>query len=519
MIFKKASKGIALIMVAALVLGGCGGKQGGKSGSTTKLEGNILSETHEELTFFLQANGDKRFEELDVPKQAAELTNVTVKQFNSSNISTVQEAFNLMMSTGDMADIVKYLGKEHFNRYGAEGAFAPLNDLIDEYAPNYKAFLEKHPDVKKAITTEDGTIYCMMTSEPDGVTASQGWLVRQDWLDKLGLKAPTTVDEMYTVLKDFVEKDPNGNGLKDEVGYFNRLNSEAMEPLLALWDARSGFYVDDNNKVHYGPAEESYGVAYTNIAKWYADGLIDKEIYTRGGKSRDKLFGENLGGMTHDWFGSTCQFNDMMKESNPDFKLVSFLPPAGKEVKSRGGVNANEAVGISAASPHKELAMKWIDFWFSETGSKLMNYGIEGVHYDMVDGVPTFKDSVLHNTETVLSQLNKAGAQVGPLFVQDFNYEKQWLNEEALKGIEMYEGSGLIEPKFPALNFTEEEQNERKKYTSDITTYVSECSQKWALGSANCEAEFDKYLETLKNMHIDKVIEIYQAAYDRYIGK
>jgi len=516
MIFKKTSKGVALITATVLLLGGCGVQKGEKNIPIANPNGDMISEQHEELTFFLQASRDKRFEEQEVPMKAAEITNVTVKQFNSSNITTIQEAFTLMMSTGDMADIVQYLGRDYFNEYGAEGAFAPLNDLIDKYAPNYKAFLERNPDVKKAITNEDGTIYCMMTAEPEGVIASQGWLVRQDWLDKLGLKAPTTVEEMHDVLKAFVENDPNGNGIKDEVGYLNRLNSEAMDPLLALWDARSGFYVDDN-KICYGPVEEAYGTAYSNIAKWYAEGLIDKEIYTRGSKSRDKLFGENLGGMTHDWFGSTCQFNDMLKESNPEFKLVPFLPPAGKEVKSRGGLTVGSAVGISAASPNKELAMKWIDFWFSKTGSRLINYGLEGVHYDMIDGIPTFKDSVLNNKETVLTQLNRAGAQRGPLFVQDFNYEKQWLNTEALKGIEEYEKSGLIEPKFPVLNFTEEEQREIEKYMNDINTYVSECSQKWVLGSVDCEAEFDEYVENLKKLNVERVVELYQNAYDRYV--
>ena len=134
----------------------------------------------------------------------------------------------------------------------------------------------------------------------------------------------------------------------------------------------------------------------------------------------------------------------------------------------------------------------------------------------MVDGVPTFKDSVLNSTETVLTQLNRAGAQTGPLFAQDFNYEKQWLNEEALNGIEMYESSGVILPKFPVLNFTEDEQAEVTKLMTDINTYVSENSQKWVLGSVDCGAEFDKYIKGLKGMQIDRVLEIYQAAYERY---
>lgn len=74
-----------------------------------------------------------------------------------------------------------------------------------------------------------------------------------------------------------------------------------------------------------------------------------------------------------------------MKSKNPDFKLVTFLPPAGKEVRMRESINTGKVAAISAQSDKKEIALRWFDFWFGETGSRLINYGFEGKQYDMVD--------------------------------------------------------------------------------------------------------------------------------------
>ena len=516
---KNIKKLMALMMAAALMLNGCGSKPAKESstaGVGKNLEEDFITKNPEELTIFIQPFGaNVKMEDMKIYQKAAELTNVSVKQINSQNNSSITEAFSLMMSTGDLPDIVVYVDPLEINRYGAEGAFAPLAELIDEYAPNYKKFLADNDYLRKAITTTDGVIYGLRSANTS-IKASQGWEIRQDWLDKLGLLAPKTIDELHDILKAFAEKDPNGNGQKDEVPYFNRLNGEAMDPLLALWDAQIGFYIGNDGKVHYGPYEQETKTAYSNIAKWYKEGLIDKEIFTRGGKARDELFGKDIGGCTHDWFGSTCQFNDMMKATNTNFKLTTFLPPAGKEVKSRDGVSSNTTIAISQQSTKKEIAMKYIDFWFGETGSRLINYGIEGEQYDMVDGVPTFKDSVLHNSETVLAQLYKVGAQTGMLFKQDFNYEKQWLNSEALKGIEDYEKADNFEERFPVLNYTDEEQKERSKLMTDVSTYVSEKTQKWVLGAEDCESSFDEYIKGLEGMGVKRLIEITQTAYDRY---
>ena len=104
-------------------------------------------------------------EDWPAAKELFRMTNI--KLINTANKSAINSAeqFNLMMASGYLPDIVggEFTGsasmKDVLIRYGIEGAFIPLNDLIDEHAPNLKAFFETHPDIKRAISAPDGKIY------------------------------------------------------------------------------------------------------------------------------------------------------------------------------------------------------------------------------------------------------------------------------------------------------------------------------------------------------------------------
>lgn len=246
-----------------------------------------------------------------VEEVAREMTGISlVDQTAGKNTTDNNEAMNLLLAQGNLPDIVGgNLIKQPVNQYGPEGAFVPLNDLVKEHAPHIQAFWDSHPGLMEAISASDGNYY-YIPYLPDG-EFGRAWYIRQDWLDKLGLEQPQNVEEYHDVLVAFRDQDPNGNGKKDEIPYFARDWEEVIR-LLNLWDARSSgsdtyhdFYVNAEGKLVHPYAQDGYRVGLANIAKWYAEGLIDPEIFTRGSSSRDYLLSENLGGSTHDWFAST----------------------------------------------------------------------------------------------------------------------------------------------------------------------------------------------------------------------
>ncbi|MDF2923654.1 MAG: hypothetical protein K0R57_2568 [Paenibacillaceae bacterium] len=461
--------------------------------------------------------GDKVFNDTwPVFKKAAELTNVSLTGTASKTLSNSAEAFNLMLASGDLADIIHYT-KTDLNKLGTEGGLIPLNDLIDKHAPNIKKFWQERPDVRKYVTSADGNVY-FLSFVPDG-SASTGWFIRQDWLDALGLKTPVTAEEYYNVLKAFRDNDPNKNGKKDEIPYFNR-QSFGIYSLLNLWDAGIAYKVDSQtDTIVYDPLNPNYKTGMANLAKWYAEGLIDKEIFTRKGDTRLTLLSDNVGGSTHDWFASTYGYNAKVKDKVPGVNLLPIAPPASVSgdrawFDYRGTVSPS-GWGISASNKHPEETIKYMDFWFSEQGRTLINYGVEGDTYDLVDGKPAFKKELL-DTGNVLGQLLKKGAQQEIGFHQNFDYEKQWTSKDVLGYIDEYSSKYIRKVAVPELSYTSTEQERLKELEGQIDTYRVEVGQKWLLGAEAVEANYDNFVKQLKNLGIDEVLKIKNEAYIRY---
>ncbi len=509
---KKWLKTAGFVLSCALALSAAGCKNTATDSVLADGDGDKITKEPTELTLFMIKSGDVHLEDTEVFKEIAEKTNVSLKTISSKSASDEDTAFNMLMASGDLPDLIAYnKSKSEFPKYGMEGAFAPLNDLIDQYAPNLKKTLDENPSVRAHVTASDGNIYFIVGTNPP--TVASGWFIRQDWLDKLGLKSPTTVQEYHDVLVAFRDGDPNGNGIQDEVPYFSRF--PGVDHLVLLFDTIQNWELRDG-KVVYGPTTPEFKTAYENIVQWYAEGLIDKEIYTRGSKARDKLFGENLGGSTHDWFGSTAQFNTILANSVPGFDVEAIAPPNGKEYTSRDLVTLL-GVAISSSSDKKEVAIKYCDFMFSEEGSRYSNFGIEGKHYDMEGDYPKFRDWVINGDKTAINILEEAGACSGFPAPQDFRYEEQWLVPAAKAGVDLYINNGYLQPAFPILSYQDDEEDRLNKIMTDVRTYLDETTQKWVFGSLSMEDSFDAFQAQLKALGIDEATEIQQTAYERYL--
>ena len=458
-----------------------------------------------------------------VEKEAARLTNVSLNNVASMATTKSEEAFNLLIASGDLPDIVGGSAiKDNVNRYGPEGAFVGMNDLIDKYAPNIKAFFDDHPAIKSSIRAADGEIY-YIPYLPDG-KYGRGYFIRTDWLKNLNLKVPQNVDELHDVLVAFKNDDPNQNGKKDEVPLFMRQWEELIR-MVTLWDGHASgsdqfhdFYVR-KGKLSHGYVEEAYRVGIRNLAQWYKEGLIDQEVFTRGSRSREYLLSNDLGGMTHDWFASTSGYNDSLKSKVPGFKFEAFVPPAGisgKRVEEhrRGQVKV-EGWAISFTNENPIETMKYFDFYFTEEGRRLANFGIEGEQYDMVDGKPIFKKSILENDKPLNAQMWELGAQVPRGFFQDYGYELQWSNKYALEGIAKYDqGDYLVEP-FLGVSLNTKEKEVFDKRWATIKDYMLEKQQAWILGSSDIDKEWSDYQAQLDRMGYDKVVKVMQSAYNR----
>lgn len=516
---------VLVILFTVLLYVGCS-KQETVSATESGTGEGLISSKPVEFTIFSNFNNMVFDPEWEVWQEVAKRTNVTLKSVISKSNSNEKEAFNLMLSSGNLADIIAYVDIAEMEKLGRDGGMIALNDLIDEHAPNIKALLEADPMFRQTAYSLDGNIY-QIPKNQELVTA-EFWWIRKDWLDKLNLEIPTTVDELYTVLSAFRNDDPNGNGLKDEIPLLDRAGYKMPDEYLYLWDSSLEFY-PRNGKIGFEPMEENFKIGVRNLVKWYDEGLIDPEIFTRGAKSRDVLFSGNVGGLTHDW-PSTGNYNTSLQESIPGFEMIAFAPPADQNglVKERTQRLAGAGWGISTQCEDPVTLIKFMDYLFTDEGSNLMNWGIEDNTYTVnPDGTKQYTDLVMNAEATPLGYLRSIGVQYRIGMKQDGNYEYAFMTPAAKAAAELYNGNmQWFNPELPpyldgklGLKYTPEDESEYKKIMTSITPYVDEKFQTWILGTADFEDDYDEFIETLEDRGIQRAIEINQKAYDTYLGK
>ncbi|MGL6174988.1 MAG: extracellular solute-binding protein [Cellulosilyticaceae bacterium] len=511
---------MALALAGIMVLTGCSSNSSTAANNGQTTEASKKDEPAKEVTLDLFYYDGLRVFKEDSPiwQQIQNDTGIKLKGVAPTTPGgEANEQFNLMLASGDIPDIIHSV-KANIIKNG-DKLFLPLEDLIEEHAPNIKKMLEERPDVKAASTGTDGHIY-FIPYLPDG-EVSEVMYMRKDWLDKYNLPIPTTVEEYETALRTFREQDANGNGKKDEIGYFDRAgNTEnGIAAVFNLYGASFEPYVEEG-VIKDDRYTSEFKASVENVARIYAEGLIDPEIYTRGKDSREVMFDGNMGASTTDWVASTAKYQTTYEGQIEGLEWIPILQPANSNGEVRTQYSRPQIYdggwGISKDCKDPVTAIKLFDHLFSEEGARTMNFGVEGVTYDMVDGKPIFKDEVLNNDKPVNEQLKDMGyVQIG--YPQDFEYERQWTNEIALEGIDIYLQADPFLDIVPNLGLTHtpEELDLISKKGPALKSYTEEMIQKWVLGSEDINASFDKYLQKCQDLGANEIIAAYQAAYDR----
>lgn len=188
-----------------------------------------------------------KFDNSSMFQEAFKNTNIKCIGVANDAISDTNQEFNIMLATKPLPDII-FGGTKRLNKIALEGAMMPLDDLIEDYAPNIKEYFKDHPELKLGSLAADGKLYhipCVL----ERTMPSVGFYIRTDWLRNLGLEIPTTVDEFYNVLTVCLK--PQGGApiyLRDmgqnEMGAIHELDAflQGMAP-----EAREGFqmYLDE----------------------------------------------------------------------------------------------------------------------------------------------------------------------------------------------------------------------------------------------------------------------------------
>lgn len=530
---------LAIFMLIVAMIAGCSGKGSGAeepAGDKGK-EGTGVASGGEtgypgQLTYWVSLNANASATMQDMNGIAAyqemeKLTGTKVK-FQHPPAGQEADAFNIMVSSGNLPDVVEY-GWANVSggpdKAISDGSIIRLNELIEEHAPNLSKLLNEHPEYKKLITTDGGNIYVFPFIRGDEYLLTfNGLIIRQDWLDQLNLQVPETIDEWYEVLKAIKTQDPNGNGQADEIPLLLDMDMTGINhAFVGAWGITTGFYQVDG-KVQYGPIQPEFKSYLETMSKWYAEGLIDQDYAATDGTLKDAKVTNNQVGAFSGYMGSSLgRYSELMLKSNPDVSLVGApnvvlkkgdTPLLGQKDSPFNGFGA----AVTKANKFPAETVKWLDYKYGEEGHMLFNFGVEGVSYEMKDGYPTYTDEVMKNPDGLsitqaLSKYNLASYS-GP-FVQDRRYVEQYSalpqQKAAIETWMKAENDRLM----PIISPTAEESTRYASIMNDINTYYEEMVNKFIMGVEPISG-FDQFVQTVQGMGIEEALQIQQSALDRF---
>jgi len=470
----------------------------------------------------------KGYAEMTVYQEAEKKTNIAIK-WREESYTDPKPKLNLMFATGEPEDIIW----DAFNANGGakkllqDGMIVPLNEYIEKYAPNIKKLLKENPELLKQISTDDGSIYMFPEIRLDPITrANSGFQIRKDWLDNLKLQPPANINDWYTVLKAFKEKDPNKNGEKDEIPFVSlsrKKSSQSFTNFAPGFGILDDFYIE-KEKVKFGPLETGYKEYVSTLAKWYKEGLIDPEYATQEAKNFDAKVTGNRGGSYYAALsGNLGKYLSTMKK-DPTFDLIGVQNPKSSDGKAYAAVNsygkmAPHGASIGKNNKHIVETVKWLDWHYSTEGHALFNWGLEGKSYTGNDQSRKFTDLVLKNPDGL--SLEEADAKyAGGVLVQmsvindPLAFQQLKASTPQQKSATNAWGSQDLSKILPTLFFDDVKTQENTNVMSEVNTYLDEMFNKFVMGIEPLD-NYDKFIQKLKDMKIEQVVKNYQESYDK----
>jgi len=478
---------------------------------------------------------------------------------SSSDIST---QYSLMFSGGeDMPDIIctKAESNQRLGDYVEAGYIQNVAGYYMTDAYYFKKALDTYCDGDAemyatilnginnyAVNQRTGQVYgpVRVVGNPTDLVHTET-LVNTEWLNKLGLKAPTTVEELYNVLVAFRDKDPNGNGKKDEVplmglntNSFGRSVDSYLINAFVQYSSERKAMIEDGVAFSVFHTDE-YRQAMIFMNKLVKEGLLSELAFTAGGKDLQRLL--NPVGNEPYTVGIVCAniTGDFQNASNSLF-VYEALPALG-DATGRGGYSLFGAPQVRSRwsicwdCENVQLAFRMLDYFSSPEVWLHQRWGEEGVDWDWIENTE-FKDQAKGNGAFGGDAVYVAyGSGLRPntywpdantfsderhfqVFVnpnnKTFSEEQQ---QRSIANVLMQESVGVPEEQFFVFVRTPEEDEIFQEFNSDLNSVIAKAKADFAMNrrDPNDDAEWNAYLNDLRKLKYERWAELAQISYDR----
>ncbi len=434
------------------------------------------------------------------------------------------------------------------NEWGGEGYFLDLSQYMD-LMPNLKAYFDQYPELEAYCTTSDGHIYGLPKLKVDMTDRLTRSFINKQWLDNLGLSMPTSIDEYYEVLVAFKEQDANGNGDPDDEipllftsdsGGYTALEKTLLDAYgIFTTDPNYVLQADESGKVELANINDTYKEYLKFMHRLYAEGLMEQEAFTITG---DEITTKQQGDVYGSFGCGSAPFVMANKDISYDANwmalsgMSSELHPK-REASIASPVQNSILVAVNGNTEYPEALARFIDYFYTEEGMLSATKGYDGVTFDMVqddllgtevpemripDGYTSgeefrYKGAILNEALNLVEKnidrqaMFESDREVleKPEFVEKYGWAARVIDafkSDDVTGVEAY----------PVVSYTSDEVEERGAVYKDITTYLKQARAQFITGELDLDKDWDTYVNTLNQMNLGRLLEIEQAAYDRY---
>lgn len=458
----------------------------------------------------------------------------------------------LVAANAELPDIINFpLDDATVFKYGSTGVFQNLNEYYanEEISPNFHALTQEHQDIMlSSIVMANGERYSMPQIGfylPNNMCYHL--MINKNWLDQLNMEMPTTTDELRTVLEAFKANDLNGNGLNDEIpmmGSTRGWGSDIAAVLLGSFtqiNTTANYFYPKDGVIQAAFMEDEFREGLKYIAGLIDDGLLDSTSFTQ---TRDQLVAicnsdVAMVGVIQDrgW-----PFN-APADVGPSYNLLYDHPVCSQYVyleiptgpNGAHNVNyqpdgVNQLFFITSDCDDPELAFRLGDLGYDPYNSLISRHGTEGENWTRdpevlknyeaatIDGVTMEPTWVLLDDPWGHTQ-NKHWMQQYPgCFTFDFNLTLGQPKDPRLSILELVYAMNKDDVPAEYIGkqvYTEEEVEELSMIQIAIDDYVRECITAFATGNMDVENDWDRYINELKSMDVERYLEIVQNGYDR----
>ncbi|HBT71908.1 MAG TPA: ABC transporter substrate-binding protein [Lysinibacillus sp.] len=525
---------VTSLMLAASLLGACSDNKdngGEKSGNLDHLNATDMPITKEKIEvdgFAAKFFASQDWNNLMLWEEYEKMSNIHIN-WTTVQTEVLADKKNLLLAAGNYPEIffASAFSKTDLIKYGQQGVFLPLNDYIDQYAPNFKKLLEEYPSVKQGVTMADGNIYGFPTIyDPKFSSLRVGapW-INQKWLDNLGLQSPETTEDLYNVLKAFKENDPNGNGLQDEQGWGT---GYGIEQIISYLRGSFGLnkqgtmnlnldFKKGTEEFRFVPTTDEYKQLLEFLNKLYKEGLINKDVFTT---EPQKFAAEAAKGT----FGMLSEVDPKELYKIDGYTGAQVLEGPNGDRQFTAMTNGLGNLGmfvLTDKAKNPEAMVRWIDHLYGDEGAKMFFMGFEGVTYEEnADGTIQYVENITNNPDgknldqAISDYLTWPGGYYPGIVTKKY-FQGAEAKENSINNANQVMPYALKDDEIiPGLNYTVEENDRVSAVLTDIQTYVNEMTASFITGKESFD-KWNDYKKTIEKMGLQEYLEVAQGAYDR----